>query len=172
MLVRKRKLIANSESSPKSGLEKPQDEVSQPQIDRSLDGEELYVAPRTAIDFHSWEFLSAVFQNGSLKRRSMRKPRFFRIAGTWWILDLVFDFTIGKSVKSCSGNDSLIPLQMLSSRWYRSESKNLMKTWSFSAVFEVDVRILPFQILEGRLLSHFEEGPWVNKSYKTQHYPM
>ena len=66
MLVPTSKLIANSESASKSTLEKPEDEVSQPHTDRPLAGEECDLAPRTAIDFQSWECLSAVFQNVSL----------------------------------------------------------------------------------------------------------
>ena len=53
MLVPTTKLIVNSESASKSGLEKPQDEVSQPQTDRSRAGEECDATPRTAITFQS-----------------------------------------------------------------------------------------------------------------------
>ena len=51
MLVPTSKLMANSESAPKSRPEKPQDEVSQPQTEGSLAGEEGDLAPRAAVGF-------------------------------------------------------------------------------------------------------------------------
>ena len=53
MLVPTSKLKAYWESVSEPGLEKPRDEVSQPQPDRSLAGEECDLAPRTVIDFQS-----------------------------------------------------------------------------------------------------------------------
>ena len=54
-------------------MERLQHDVSQHHTDRPLAGEDCDLAPRTAIDFHSWECLSAVFQNGALnfERRKM-----------------------------------------------------------------------------------------------------
>ena len=68
----------------------------------------------------------------------MRKPRFSRIASTWWILDLVFDFTIGKSVKSCSGNDSLIPLQCFP----HGGTGAKVKIWSKSGHFRQFLKLM------------------------------
>ena len=88
-----------------------------------------------------WCMHSSVQRRGVVKRRPMRKPRFLRIAGNWWILDLFFDFTIGKSVESWLGKVTLLLLQCFP----RGGTGAKVKIWSKNGNFRPFLKFMaPF----------------------------